>query len=54
MEVDARNYPTPPMSIMTRFGRRVLGTIERYWKDRISRRIRSASSPSSNLRSRPA
>src|SRR3954463_8688370 len=28
MEVDARNYPTPPVSLMTRFGRRVVGMIE--------------------------
>jgi hypothetical protein len=54
MSLDERSYPTPPLSAVTRFTRKVVKVLEDYWKDRFIRRMRQASRPVSTLRSRPA
>jgi hypothetical protein len=54
MSLDERSYPTPPLKTVRRFARNIVQAIEGYWKERVIRRIRSVSPPSSNLRSRPA
>jgi hypothetical protein len=54
MALDERSYPTPPLSGLVRLTRKIARLIEKYWAERLNRRMRLVSRRVSSLGSRPA